>query len=84
MAHPSRRTVLLSGGAALLGAGVLGPAAPARPGDPVENAVVANVRAQVAALLAGSDLIAGQIAAGRLRIVGARYDLENGRVSLVH
>ena len=54
-----------------------------RPGDPVENAVVANVRAQVAALSARSPLIAGHVAAGELRIVGARYDLDNGRVSLV-
>ena len=54
-----------------------------RPGDPVENAVRANVRAQAARLVRDSELIAGHVAAGELRIVGARYDLDTGRVILV-
>ena len=54
-----------------------------QPGDKVENAVRANVRAQVARLLSRSELIAGHVAAGELRVAGARYDLDNGRVSLV-
>ena len=54
-----------------------------RPGDKVENAVVANVRAQVASLTARSSLLAEHVADRELRIVGARYDLDNGRVSLV-
>jgi carbonic anhydrase len=54
-----------------------------RPGDRVDNAVVANIRAQVAALTARSELIAEHVATGGLRVVGARYDLDNGRVTLV-
>ena len=55
-----------------------------RPGDVVDNAVRANVRAQAAQLISRSELIAGHVRAGELRIVGARYDLDNGRVTLVH
>lgn len=54
-----------------------------QPGDPVENAVRANVRAQAARLLSRSELLAGHVAAGELRVVGARYDLDNGRVILL-
>lgn len=54
-----------------------------RPGDRVEHAVKANVRAQAARLVHDSPLIAGHVAAGELRIVGARYDLDTGRVTLV-
>ncbi|MFI7547119.1 carbonic anhydrase [Actinoplanes sp. NPDC049599] len=53
------------------------------PGDPVDNAVRANIHAQAAQLTARSELIAEKVAARELRIVGARYDLENGRVTLV-
>jgi carbonic anhydrase len=53
------------------------------PGDPVENGVRANVRAQVAALTARSGIVAGHVRDGRLAVVGARYDLDDGRVSLV-
>ena len=53
------------------------------PGDVVERAVRANVRAQAAALTARSPLIAAHVAAGEVRVVGARYDLDTGRVSLV-
>jgi carbonic anhydrase len=53
------------------------------PGDPVENGVRANVRAQVAALTARSGIVAGHVHDGRLAVVGARYDLDDGRVSLV-
>ena len=54
-----------------------------QPGDRVDNAVVANVRAQVAALSARSEIVAERVAAGHLWVVGARYDLDNGRVTLV-
>ncbi|MEU8820280.1 carbonic anhydrase [Actinoplanes sp. NPDC048796] len=53
------------------------------PGDVVERGVRANVLAQVAALTARSDLIAGHVATGELRVVGARYDLDSGRVTLL-
>ncbi|MFI5925519.1 carbonic anhydrase [Micromonospora sp. NPDC051543] len=54
-----------------------------QPGDPVENAVRANIAAQVRALSARSPIIAEKVRQGALRVVGARYDLDNGRVSLV-
>ena len=54
-----------------------------RPGDKTENAVRANIHAQAAELVTRSEVIAEHIAAGELRIVGARYDLDDGRVTLV-
>ncbi|MGV9213126.1 carbonic anhydrase [Micromonospora sp. RB23] len=54
-----------------------------QPGDPVENGVRANIAAQVRALSARSPIIAEKVRQGALRVVGARYDLDNGRVSLV-
>ncbi|GAA2190167.1 carbonic anhydrase [Micromonospora lupini] len=54
-----------------------------QPGDPVENAVRANIAAQVRALQTRSPIIAEKVRQGALRVVGARYDLDNGRVSLV-
>ncbi|MEU7774416.1 carbonic anhydrase [Micromonospora taraxaci] len=54
-----------------------------QPGDPVENGVRANIVAQVAALGARSSIISEKVHQGALRVVGARYDLDNGRVSLV-
>ena len=54
-----------------------------QPGDKTENAVRANIHAQAAELVTRSELIAEHIEAGELRIVGARYDLDDGRVTLV-
>ncbi|GAA2542809.1 hypothetical protein GCM10010435_08250 [Winogradskya consettensis] len=54
-----------------------------RPGDPVDNAVRANIEAQTAELVQRSNLIADHIAAGKVRVVGARYDLDNGHVTLL-
>ena len=53
------------------------------PGDVVDLAVRANVHAQAAHLTARSELLAEHVHAGDLRIVGARYDLDTGRVTLV-
>lgn len=53
------------------------------PGDPVENAVRANIAAQVRALPQRSRIIHEKMRQGALRVVGARYDLDDGRVSLV-
>ncbi|WP_306205029.1 carbonic anhydrase [Actinoplanes sp. RD1] len=53
------------------------------PGDVVDNAVRANIRAQVNALLHRSEPIATHVRAGTLRVVGARYDLDTGAVTLV-
>ncbi|MEU8298692.1 carbonic anhydrase [Micromonospora sp. NPDC048909] len=55
----------------------------AGPGDPVEKAVRANVQAQVHTLLERSPIIAEKVHEGALRVVGARYDLDDGRVALV-
>lgn len=52
-------------------------------GDRVENGVRANIRAQVRQLLTTSDVIAERVAAGTLAVVGARFDLDTGRVTLV-
>ncbi|MBU2662367.1 carbonic anhydrase [Actinoplanes bogorensis] len=54
-----------------------------QPGDPVENGVLANVRAQVAALSAQSEIVREKVAAGKLRIAGGRYDLDTGHFTLV-
>ncbi|GAB3960334.1 carbonic anhydrase [Micromonospora vulcania] len=54
-----------------------------QPGDPVENAVRANIAAQVRALAERSTIIAERVGQGTLQVVGARYDLDNGQVSLV-
>lgn len=53
------------------------------PGDPVENAVVANVLYQMERLLKNSSLLARQVEAGHLKIVGGRYDLDTGEVTIV-
>lgn len=46
-------------------------------------AVQANVRTCIAELIESSPIIAARIADGRLRLVGAEYHLESGRVELV-
>ncbi|WP_239097666.1 carbonic anhydrase [Asanoa ferruginea] len=53
------------------------------PGDPVENAVVANVRHQAGLLTARSAIVQSAVAAGTTRVVGARYDLNTAEVTLV-
>jgi len=47
----------------------------------LREAVICNVRASVSQLREGSDVIRDLEARGRLRIVGAEYDLATGRVS---
>ncbi|MBM0256073.1 carbonic anhydrase [Micromonospora sp. 4G55] len=54
-----------------------------QPGGMVENAVGANIGAQVRALLERSSIVAERVHKGTLRIVGARYDLDNGMVTVV-
>lgn len=51
-------------------------------GDPVDNAVAANVEYQIEQLMR-SQLLADRLAAGKLKIVGGRYDLDTGRVTLL-
>jgi carbonic anhydrase len=52
-------------------------------GDPVENAVVANVKYQVERLQENSALLVQLMEAGTLKIVGGRYDLDTGEVTIV-
>ncbi|MDP9793449.1 carbonic anhydrase [Catenuloplanes nepalensis] len=52
--------------------------------DGVERAVQANVRAQVAAIVAQSEIIRERVESGETAVVGARYDLDTGVVTLVH
>jgi carbonic anhydrase len=51
-------------------------------GDPVENAVVANVQYQIQQLLR-SQILRDRQADNTLKIVGGRYDLDTGRVTLL-
>ena len=53
-----------------------------QPGDAVENAVVANVQYQIERLKR-SQLLTEQVRAGKLKIVGGRYDLDTGRVTII-
>ncbi|HEV7713313.1 MAG TPA: carbonic anhydrase [Asanoa sp.] len=53
------------------------------PGDPVENAVRANVRHQAGLLTTRSAIVRSAVAAGTLRVVGARYDLDTAVVTVV-
>lgn len=52
-------------------------------GDKTERAVVENVTRMRDRLLRVSPVIGAAAAAGRLRVVGARYDLDDGQVSLL-
>ncbi|MBD2233397.1 carbonic anhydrase [Phormidium tenue] len=52
------------------------------PGDAVDNAVTANVRYQVEQVLR-SSLVRDRQQSGQLQVVGARYDLDTGTVTLV-
>lgn len=54
-----------------------------KPGDPVENAVVANVQYQVELLKESSIMLAQLIQEGKLKIVGGRYDLDTGEVKIL-
>jgi len=51
-------------------------------GDVVDNAVTANVRYQIE-LLQRSSLLTERLQSGALKIVGGRYDLDTGNVTIV-
>jgi len=57
--------------------------AKSQPGDPLENAVLANVRQIAKRLEDAPPVLADRVKAGKLKIVGACYDLESGRVTPV-
>jgi len=51
------------------------------PGDPVENAVKANVEMVVTQLRTSTPILAELVAHGKLKVVGAVYSLETGKVT---
>ena len=53
-------------------------------GDVVAHAVVSNVRAVAAQLAASEPVLHPAVAGRKLRVVGAVYDLQSGRVELLH
>jgi carbonic anhydrase len=53
-----------------------------QPGDMVDNAVTANVRYQMEQLQR-SSLVSERIQSGQLKLVGGRYDLDTGTVTIV-
>lgn len=52
-------------------------------GDAVENAVRANVQNVVTQLRNSNPIILGLVKLGKLKVVGACYDLDTGRVGMV-
>lgn len=50
------------------------------PGDLVDNAVRENARRTAARLVAHSSIIAGLVKDGKVKVVGAYYELDSGRV----
>jgi len=54
-----------------------------QPGDLVDNAVRANVRDVVASIRKEASVLAELEHEGKLKIVGARYDLDTGEVTIV-
>ena len=52
-------------------------------GDPVDNAVVANVQYQIEKLKRSSTILSERSQDGKLKIVGGRYDLDSGEVTLI-
>jgi carbonic anhydrase len=53
------------------------------PGDPIANAVNANIQLQITQLLQQSELISDRQNQGLVQVVAARYDLDSGAVSLL-
>jgi carbonic anhydrase len=54
-----------------------------QPGDPIDNAVAANIRYQIKQLKR-SALLLERWRSGRIKIVGGRYDLDTGRVVILY
>lgn len=58
-------------------------AAKGRAGDAVENAVNENVHAVVEKLKVAAPVLGPLVKSGELQVVGARYDLDDGKVEIV-
>ena len=54
-----------------------------QPGDFVDNAVRSNVQTEVGDLKQSTPILADRIKAGKLMIVGGRYDLKTGLVEVI-
>ena len=54
-----------------------------QPGDAVDNAVHAQVLEVTAQLQKAGPVLADRVKAGKLKVVGARYDLDSGRVEVI-
>jgi len=54
-----------------------------KPGDPIDNAVVANTRMCAERLRESEPIIGELVKQGKLKVVAARYDLESGRVDVL-
>ncbi|MEG4857920.1 carbonic anhydrase [Microcoleus sp. K1-B6] len=52
-------------------------------GDAWDNAVRANVKMNVNNLQSSSPILAEAVKAGKLKVVGARYDLDSGKVEII-
>ncbi|MBW4494606.1 MAG: carbonic anhydrase [Oscillatoria princeps RMCB-10] len=52
-------------------------------GDPLDNAVKANVKLVVEQLKSSQPILTELLKEGRLKIVGARYDLDSGKVETI-
>jgi carbonic anhydrase len=57
--------------------------AESQPGDLLDNAVRANVALEVEYLKSSSAIISSAADQGAIKLVGARYDLQTGAVSLL-
>jgi carbonic anhydrase len=51
-------------------------------GDPVENALLANIDLQIERLKR-SQILSDRLSSGKLKIVGSRYDLDTGKVTIL-
>lgn len=54
-----------------------------QPGDAIDNAVRAQVREVVEQLQKADPVLSERVKAGKLKVVGARYDLDTGRVEVM-
>ena len=54
-----------------------------KPGDALDNAIRANIKAVAGALQSSSTILADHVTSGKLQIVGAYYSLKDGRVTQV-
>lgn len=54
-----------------------------KPGDPLDNAVRANVKVMVNKLRTSEPILAPAVKAGKVKVIGAYYDLDTGVVSFM-